>query len=120
MRMRERGARMRGAGGGHFFFVADGDKDGELTQSEWADFLAQADSDGDGVVDNLPFGDRRPPEGAPRHRMGQLLDRDGDGELQTSELEAFFAEHDTNGDGALTRDEVWRHRPGGPGADPGN
>ncbi len=121
-RTRERSLRMRGAAGGRFLLAADADNNGEITQGEWLEFLAQADSDGDGVVDNLPFGHRQPPEGASQDTIGrfqQLLDRDGNGQLETSDLEAIFAEHDKNGDGTLTHDELRRRRQRGPGGGAG-
>lgn len=115
--MRERSAMRMHRPFGFFLFAADADRDGEITQEEWSGFLAETDTDGDGVVDNLPFGPRHPPEEAVGDRISRLqeiLDQDGDGQLETSDLQAIFAEHDANGDGALTQDELPRPPHHGP------
>lgn len=117
-RMRERSAMRMHRPPGFFLFAADADRDGEITQEEWSAFLAEVDTDGDGIVDNLPFGPRHPPEGAESDRPPRVppfLDEDGDGQLETSDLQAVFAEHDKNGDGALTQDELPPRRHRGPG-----
>lgn len=113
------GRRRAGAG---FLRLADGDRDGEVTAGEWADFVGEIDADGNGVVreDELPAPPRQgrhriaPPEGGfgpgpfgpdPERLLG-LLDTDGNGVLEVTDLEAAFATADRNGDGALTGDEV--------------
>lgn len=108
---------------------ADADHDHTVTAEEWQARLAAVDPDGDGVIDpaDLAPSHRRGPRG-PRgedseERLIELLDRDGSGAIEISDLEAIFADLDADGDGALSSAELpalhgrhGRHgRHGGPG-----
>ncbi len=116
------GRQRMGAG---FLRSADGDRDGAVTAGEWADFLAEIDADGDGLVSEAelpapPFrpgrpGPPPPPEDAPEagverpsrvEHLATVLDEDGDGVLEIADLQAAFASADADGDGALTGDEL--------------
>jgi glyoxylase-like metal-dependent hydrolase (beta-lactamase superfamily II) len=64
----------------------------------------------------------RPAEGAPLLSREQLWDRNNDGLIQESEAGGYvgvdhpgdFAKYDTNGNGSLSRAEIWAARFGGP------
>jgi len=100
--------------------LADADRNHEVSADEWQQFLAELDADADGVITDdelVAFFESRRPADAPRPhrehkpRAGNLLDQDGDGVLETADLDAIFAELDANGDQTLQSDEM----PGFPG-----
>lgn len=105
--------------GGLVVRLADGDRDRAVSAEEWRAFLAAVDPDGDGTFELEDLfalrGRERPERPHPgmrgeRGAPGRLLDRDGDGVLETADLDAIFAELDRNADGALDADELPRHR----------
>ena len=96
--------------------AADADKSGDVTADEWTAFLATVDPDGDGVVDFLTLVAALPTseEKAAQEdfdpvqsvqRIIKALDRDGDGQITTGDLNALFALLDTDGDGAISAGE---------------
>jgi Ca2+-binding EF-hand superfamily protein len=100
--------------------AADADKSGDVTATEWADFKASLHPDANGVIDidaliaALPrpvpqkhgsIGDDGNSGGLAEFFI-RVYDHDGDGNVETSDLDAFFAMLDTNGDGALSADEL--------------
>jgi Ca2+-binding EF-hand superfamily protein len=126
----ERGPRGR-HGGGAFFIVkaADADEDGGVSAAEWQTFLAALEVDAEGAVSTESLAEMlpEPPEGRrpPRARGGEgdrgpaqflsrALDADRDGTLELADFETLFANADTNGDGALTADELPERPPHGP------
>ncbi len=104
--------------------TADADKSGDVTASEWAAFIASLNPDATtGAVDLtalaplLPPPPRNAPAGTDATTMlTRLLDKDGDGTVTVSDLNAFFAVLDADGDGAISSDEMAPPR-GGPGGD---
>lgn len=97
--------------------LADADRNHEVSADEWQQFLAELDADADGVItddERVAFFESHRPAHAPRPhrehkpRSGNLLDHDGDGVLETADLEAIFAELDANGDQTLQSDEMPR------------
>jgi Ca2+-binding EF-hand superfamily protein len=111
--------------------AADADKSGDVTAAEWAAFLASLNPDATtGAVDMTALASAleaaRPQETkskalkrALKHvrkaaksgqdtstLLVQLLDHDGDGVVETSDLQWFFGLLDTNGDGALSAAEL--------------
>ena len=106
----------------------DTDSNREVSAEEWQSFLVAIDADGDGTIAReeieahgqaqrelrgLP---ERPalPEDAPDMlaKMMEHADRDGNGTLETSDLQTTFDELDANDDGQLGADELprFRHR----------
>ena len=90
---------------------ADIDRDGTVSTDEWRTHLETVDPDGDGLIDAA---DLRPPglaDDAPhaermRQRMQQVLDQDGDGSVETEDLDAIFSGLDRDSDGAVSRQEM--------------
>lgn len=108
---------------------ADLDLDGTVTADEWAQQLADLDADGDGFVSQDEVEAFRKAWRSDRPRRGpgargdhftRIHDTDGDGQVSTSELQTVFDDLDSNGDAAVSGDELptfpMRHgRRGGPG-----
>lgn len=93
--------------------AADADRSGDVSSDEWSAFLASLDEDGDGVADLAALGaalgvPSDAPADAVAAQLKRVFDRDRDGDVEISELQAFFDAMDTNGDGALDADD----RPG--------
>ena len=94
--------------------AADADKSGDVTAGEWTAFLASLNPDANGVIDFLTLVAALPPEVAKAEpdpaevvaRLLAALDRDGDGQITTGDLNALFALLDTDGDGALSSSEL--------------
>ncbi|MDA8017323.1 MAG: EF-hand domain-containing protein [Thermoanaerobaculia bacterium] len=113
-----------GHGPGSMLFGADENGDGTVNLDELQSFLAIVDADADGVLSEeemIAFRDARAADAgyqrreAGRHRdrmrshVLQRLDENGDGLLQTGEVESHFHELDVDGDGSLNSDELPRH-----------
>ncbi len=103
------------------FEALDADKDGKVTEAEiaaaMAAKLAAADTNKDGKLSAEELVAMREQERAARQlemakMMVTRLDRDGDGLVSAEELAAgprqptLFERMDTNGDGAITKDEA--------------
>jgi Ca2+-binding EF-hand superfamily protein len=96
--------------------AADTDKSGDVTADEWTAFMASLGADASGVVplDALAAALPLPPlppgvtvDTAKRDAMLlRIFDLDGDGSVTTADLDALFALLDTNGDGALSKDDA--------------
>ena len=130
----KRGERIRQGMGSHFIVkAADADADGGVDAAEWQTFLSALEVDADGAVDLdslaeiLPTpseGDRRPRgragasngdgERSPARFLSRALDADRDGTLELADFDALFASADTNGDGAITADELPERSAHGP------
>ncbi len=98
--------------------AADADKSGTVTQAEWAEFVGGIDTNTDGLVSEEELKAHREahqkamgferPEGHEggkhhaRHRKMGFMDTDGDGVLETEDLNAAFTKLDRNGDGELS------------------
>jgi Ca2+-binding EF-hand superfamily protein len=94
--------------------AADADKSGDVTAAEWANFKASLHPDANGVVDFVLLvaafpttlnPDESDPVAFVQHLV-KVLDRNGDGKVTTSDLDALFALLDTNGDGAISAAEM--------------
>lgn len=99
---------------------ADADGDGEVTSAEWQSFVGGIDADGNGTIDESEWLAAAPPpaghEPPPEHfaMLTRILDRDGDGAFEPSDLDAVFAELDADGDGVVEAGELpgFHHRRG--------
>lgn len=99
------------------FRAADADDSHDITSDEWTAFLDGLTVDGNGAVslDDLaakiaPPDAPAPPADADTTRRDEMLlrtfDRDGDGAVTRSDLEAVFDLFDHNADGALDGNEL--------------
>jgi hypothetical protein len=102
--------------------AADADKSGDVTATEWADFKTSLHPDANGVIDIDALLEALPKASALKHGSQDggaaggggglaeffigVYDHDGDGQVETSDLDAFFAMLDTDGDGALSASEL--------------
>lgn len=117
-----------GHGGGHgpgpFLFGADTNEDGALGLDELNAFLDTVDANGDGILAHEELravaearaaeaGFELPEAGPRAERMHQhimaRLDTNEDDLIQTSEVQAHFAELDADGNGIVSGDELPRH-----------
>jgi Ca2+-binding EF-hand superfamily protein len=102
--------------------AADADQSHDVTAQEWATFLASLNADSTtGAVDLTALGAALPPHPAPAGvdaatLLTRLFDKDQDGTVTLTDLNAFFALLDADGDGALSADELAPPH-GGPGGD---
>jgi Ca2+-binding EF-hand superfamily protein len=101
--------------------AADADKSRDVTADEWAAFLASLNADSSGAVDLAALAAALPPHPAPAGvdaatLLTRLFDKDQDGTVTLTDLNAFFALLDKDGDGALSADELAPPH-GGPGGD---
>ena len=128
----DRSDRIRKGIGSHFIVkAADADADGGVDAAEWQTFLSALEVDAEGAVDLdslaeiLPTpseGDRRPrgragagdADRGPARFLSRALDADRDGTLELADFDALFASADTNGDGAITADELPERSAHGP------
>lgn len=114
-----------GGGPGALLFGTDTDGDGALSTAELNAFLGSVDVNADGVLSHEELMAKARahaaeagfelPEAGPhmdrmRHHVLDRLDANDDGQLQTSEVAAHFAELDADGDGSLSGDELPGHR----------
>jgi len=81
---------------------ADGDKDGKVTGTEWRAWLNSLEVSL-GVVHGLADSGS---EGGRRRGRSGSLDRDRDGKIEISDLEIVFTLVDQNGDGTLDASEL--------------
>jgi Ca2+-binding EF-hand superfamily protein len=94
--------------------AADADKSGDVTAGEWTAFLASLNPDANGVIDFMTLvaalpatlAKSEPDPAEVVERLLAALDRDGDGQITTGDLDALFALLDTDGDGALSSAEL--------------
>lgn len=111
---------------GRIVSAADTDESGDVTSEEWTSFLASLEADKDGVVETeklqgvLERGARggRPERTQPRGgdlgaRRLQMFDRDGDEQIEITDLKAIFAEVDGDGSGVIEAGEMRMRRGGG-------
>ena len=104
--------RRHGPQGGFIVRGADADENGEITASAWQARVDTFDADGNGTIEESEWLAALP--GAPDHEpppgffemITQHLDRNDNGVLETSDLDAVFAEHDGDGDGVITESEL--------------
>ena len=91
------------------FKQADQNEDGDVSAEEWQSFLAGLPVTESGAIDIQAWlGDRG-------ERFAHMLDSDGDGALERSDLEDKFNQLDVNDDGVLQKEEMGRQRhPRGP------
>jgi hypothetical protein len=101
---------------GALFRAADADDSRDVTADEWSAFLAGLVVDADGAVSlgdlaskvhgpRFPHGEADDPSRRDR-ALTHAYDRDGDGVVEVSDLQAIFDLADANADGALSRDEL--------------
>jgi Ca2+-binding EF-hand superfamily protein len=90
---------------------ADADDDGKVTASEWKARVTDLDADHDGALagEELAFRHHFDEAIAALPPFAAIWDTNGDGKLQSSELDALFAKADADSNGVL--DEMReRHR----------
>lgn len=130
--LERRRARFRGHGPGFGAMLhgADADQNREVSAEEWQSFLVALDADGNGAIaaeEIQAHGEAQrelrglparpePPAGAPDllALAMERADKDGDGTLETSDLQTIFDDLDANDDGNLDADELPRFRHRGP------
>jgi len=83
---------------------ADADDDGKVTTAEWQAHIAKLDTDKDGALaaSELQFRHRSEEPGDGLPPFVTQWDSNGDGRLDTAELDALFAAVDEDKDGVLT------------------
>jgi Ca2+-binding EF-hand superfamily protein len=83
---------------------ADADLDGKVTTAEWQARIAALDTDKDGALaaNELQFRHRSEEAADGLPRFVTQWDTNGDGRLDTAELDALFAAVDDDKDGVLT------------------
>ncbi len=100
--------------------MADGDRDGKVTTSEWETATKELDADGDGVIAPTELAAKMGPGAATKFDLFLLsFDQDQDGRFTTADLAIAFRDLDVDGDGTLQGKETQRwqatgKRPRGP------
>ena len=91
----------------------DADGDGRVSAEElFRDHFDRLDADGDGFVSAADFEAHRSTMAFTF--VAHRADADQDGDVTAAELDAWFAERDTNGDGRLDASDFERRGAGGP------
>ena len=99
---------------------ADGDRNNEVTKEEWQKLLTMLDGNGDGTFSMGELGKRMPPVMTSRPSLVLLsYDQNLDGVFDVKDTDLMFGDLDQNGDGTLQTVELQRRkltweRPGTP------
>ncbi|MHC5010441.1 MAG: EF-hand domain-containing protein [Planctomycetota bacterium] len=98
--------------------AADANHDMRVSKEEWATFRKGLDVDADGNLTDAARAALTPgpvPSGA-EDLLKQFFDRNGNGRIEASDVDAIFGAGDKNGDGALDLQEILPFpMPSGPG-----
>merc|ERR1712083_231560 len=92
-----------------FFGKIDADGDGKVTVTELTTLFDKWDKDGSGKLDKTEFSAGFTTDmGATDEQAAKcfaILDKDKDGEIEASEVKAFFTQMDADGSGDISKDE---------------